>query len=136
MQDVAAITNNAWKARVTFHGIDLNQDLLHRIDSEIALAEQSVLDEQVSKHWIFESPVYRDHLMDLVKSVRQAPALAASEGFLSDKQLAALLLQTFKLWDEPAPVGLWGQSAFLLKFLAAVGRLSFRTNFLRYRHSR
>ena len=99
-----------WRRDVTFYGMDLNPDIVERIDNALNSEALETLDSQIAKHWLFLGSMFEPQLKQMVTHARQAPALNGVETFFTDNQLAALIIQSMGLWEEPAPSGVWGNS--------------------------
>jgi hypothetical protein len=129
-------TPASWNEDFTCQALDQYGGIFEAVDAEFSVEAEAKLDEEISVHWIFANTNYAPRLQDLVNEARAVHKWAHFTDTATDKQIAARLLKSFGLWNDPKPNGVWERFRFLTLSLAAYGRFFFKADYTRGRMRR
>lgn len=108
--------------------MELNPDMVQKIDDEIEFELDTMPDTDIVRHWMFSDEAYRKALADLIIAVRRVQIALRIPATLTDVQVAGKLLRNYGFWTVPRPTNAWDKSRVLLRFLGAYAVIKVRAH--------
>ena len=121
-------TNTKWVSPHRQGSMELNPDMVQKVDDEIEFELDTMPDTEIVRHWMFSDVSYRKALADLIIAVRRVQIALRIPATLTDVQVAGKLLRNYGLWTVPRPTNAWDKSRVLLRFLGAYAVIKVRAH--------
>lgn len=99
------------------NAMDLNPDLVAKVDEQIAFELDTMDDLDIARHWIFHDKMYHRAMVNLIIAVRRVQIALKVPATLTDMQIAGKLIRSAGLWELPRPKTIWERTRFLSRFL-------------------
>lgn len=112
-------TQPKWSHAFRANALTVNPDLVPNIDCELENEAVHANETAFEQHWIFRSALYTRALADVVAAVRAVHNEAQVPQPITDREMAARMLQGADLWDAPQPNTVWEKTRFCGRFLCA-----------------
>lgn len=111
-------THTKWLHSHRQNAMELNPDMVQKVDDEIEFELDTMPDIEIVRHWMFSKESYRKALVDLIVAVRRVQIDLRIPATLSDVQVAGKLLRSYGFWTVPCPKTAWEKTRVLSRFLA------------------
>jgi len=111
-------TPTKWVSPHRQGAMELNPDMVQKIDDEIEFELDTMPDTDIVRHWMFSDESYRKALADLIIAVRRVQIDLRIPATLTDVQIAGKLLRNYGFWTVPGPTTAWEKTCVLSRFLA------------------
>ncbi len=85
------------------NAMDLNPDLVAKVDEQIAFELDTMDDLDIARHWIFHDKMYHRAMVNLIIAVRRVQIALKVPATLTDMQIAGKLIRSAGLWELPRP---------------------------------